>query len=80
MGDQLADLLGRDTVVERTLEVALELLGAVERNEGRAGDQAAVALRQLRPLPDIAVDNLLGEVDELGDGGANLVAGGEASE
>src|SRR5262245_61321995 len=74
--DQRADLLGSNSVVERALEMALELLGAIERDEGCACDQAAIALRQSRPLPDIPVDHLLGQVDELGDNGADLVAGG----
>ena len=74
--DQLADLLGRYPVVERALDMALELLRAVEHDERRARDQAAVALGQLGPLPHIAVDDLLRQVDELGDSGAHLVAGG----
>ena len=76
MGDQFADLFRRNAVVERALEMALELLGAVERNQCRARDEAAVALGESRPLPHVAEQYFFRQVDELGYGSAHLVAGG----
>src|SRR5262245_27813033 len=76
MGDQLADLLGRNAVIEGALEMTFELLGTVQGDEGGAGYQAAVALGELRPFPHIAEENAFGELDEFGYRGAHLVAGG----
>ena len=72
MRDELADLIRSNTVVERPLEVALELLGAVESNQCRARNQAAIALGQSLPLPNVAEEHLFGEVYQLGDGRAHL--------
>src|SRR5262245_5840160 len=72
MRDELADLVRSNAVVERPLEVALELLGAVESNQCCARDYAAIALRQSRALPNVTEEHLFGEVYELGDGRAHL--------
>jgi hypothetical protein len=42
--DQLPDLIGCNSVVERTLKMTFELLGSVESNQRRARDEAAIAL------------------------------------
>jgi hypothetical protein len=75
MGDELDDLVLGDAVLEGALEMAAQLLAAIERDQRRDGDQAAVALLEVGPLPDIAEQHLLGQVDQLGRDGANLVAG-----
>src|SRR5262245_26334574 len=72
MRNELADLVRSNAVVERPLEMALELLGAVESNQCCARDEAAIALGQSLPLPDVTEENLLGEVYELGDCRAHL--------
>src|SRR4029453_1409289 len=74
--DDLADLLARDAVPERPLDVALELVAAIHCREGGHGDEAAVALGQLRPLPHVAEEHALRELDELGDDGAYFLASG----
>ena len=54
-GEQhLLDLRPRDAVVERALQMELELVGHVERREHRDHDEAPVPARELRPRPDVA--------------------------
>src|SRR5262245_3574269 len=76
MRDELADLLLGDAVAERAFDVSLELIAPVHGGERGHRDEAAVALGEARALPHVAVDHLLAQVDELGDGTANLVACG----
>src|SRR5438067_9696832 len=93
MGDELDDLLALHAVVERAPQMPAELVGLRERHERRHGDEAAVALRQPGPLPDIAEHDLVGELAQLrkniphsSDGGrrwracshANLLRGNDA--
>ncbi len=66
MGDHLDDFLLLDAVVQRTSEMADLLLGAIERDQGGAGDQAAVALAKAGALPDVAEQRVVGELDQLG--------------
>src|SRR5207237_8468736 len=54
MGDDLADLLLGDAVVEGTIEMADQLPLAAERDQGGDDDQAAVALLEAGALPDLA--------------------------
>src|SRR5262245_13082298 len=75
VGDDLADLLLGDAVGERPLDVALELVAAIQCREGGHGDEAAVALRELRALPHVPEEDLLAEVDELRDDGTDFFAG-----
>src|SRR5215470_16882527 len=72
--DHLADLIAGDAVAERTLEVAGELLATSQREQRRDGDEAAVALAEAGPLPDVAVKDFLAQLDELRRNGADLVA------
>ena len=44
-----------------------QLFRTIERDQGRDRDQAAVALGELGPLPDVAEDNLVCKIDELGN-------------
>src|SRR4051812_13331190 len=60
MRDDLAQLGLRHTVVDRAFEMAGELLLAAERDQCGDDDQAAVALRQARPFPDITEQHRLG--------------------
>src|SRR5438309_6017602 len=64
VGDELDELFLRHAVLDRSGEVEVHLLCLAGRDERRAGDQAAVALRELRPLPDVAEQHLLGDLDE----------------
>jgi hypothetical protein len=64
--DHLDQLLLRDAVLDRLKEVEVHLLGLAGRDERRARDQAAVAFRELRPLPYVAEEDVVGEIDQLG--------------
>src|SRR4029450_11400037 len=75
MGDEFEQLLLLDAVVDGALEVADLLLGAIERHQGGAGDQAAVTLGEAGPLPDVAEQHVVGQVDQLGRECAQSVAG-----
>src|SRR6516162_3457823 len=76
MRDDFTDLILGDAIVERALQMADQLLFAAKRDQGRAGDQAAVPLGQLRALPNIPEQDLFAEVDQLWNDVADLVAGG----
>src|SRR6516225_3871415 len=76
MGDNFAELILAEPIVERPLQMANELFLAAERDQGRAGNQAAVALRKAWTLPDFAEQHPFAEVDQPGNDIANLLAGG----
>src|SRR5215471_19470625 len=65
VGDGLDELLLGDAVFDRLREVELHLLGLAGRDESGAGDEASVPLRELRPLPDVAEQDAVGDLDEL---------------
>src|SRR5262245_40639852 len=67
MRDDLADLLLRDAVVERAVQMANQLPLAAERDQRRDDDEAAVALLQTRPLPHLAEQPLLAVIDQVGN-------------
>jgi hypothetical protein len=52
----------RHAVLDGAWEMEVHLLGLAGRNQRRAGDQAAVALRELRPLPDVPEQHVVGEL------------------
>ena len=54
------------------LQMTLELLRAIESNETCTGDEAAVALEQFGPLPDVAEENLAGRSISLGTAARTL--------
>src|SRR6185295_5794671 len=56
-----ADLLARDTIRERTLDVDLELMRSVERADHREVDEAAVATLETGSAPDATPAILRGE-------------------
>src|SRR5262249_36054892 len=72
--DELADLVLGDAIGEGAVEMALELLRPVHRGQRGDGDQAAVALREAGPLPHVAEQDLLRQIDELRDDSANGLA------
>ena len=59
------------------MEVKGELLGAVEGDQCGYGDEAAVALGEAGALPDVGVEDFVGEFGELGGDVADQVLGGE---
>src|SRR5262252_1635787 len=75
MGDHFAELVLAETVIQRPLQVACELPFTAERDEGRAGNQAAVALGESRTLPDFAEQHPLAEIDQPRHDIADLLAG-----
>src|SRR5215469_3884768 len=75
MGDHLAELVLGEAVVESALQMPDELFFAAERDECRAGDQAAVALGESRALPDFAEQYSLAEIDQSRHDVADLLAG-----
>src|SRR6516162_4751025 len=76
MGDDLAELVLAQAVVERPPQMTHELAFAAERNQGRAGDQAAVALGETGPLPDLAEQHPRAELDQARNDVADLLASG----
>src|ERR1044072_6995576 len=79
MRDQLVDLLARIPVAERAPDVAVDLVGTVERGERGDGDEAAVALGEPRALPHVAEHDLVGELAQLRKDVADLPDGGRRS-
>src|SRR5215831_10522724 len=75
MGDDFAEFVPGEAVVERSLQMADQLLFAAEGDQCRTGDQAAVTLRQTRPFPDFAEQHPFAEVDQPRDDIADLLAG-----
>jgi hypothetical protein len=50
------------------------LLGPIRRDEGGKRDQASIALRQTRPLPEVAVHDVVGVLHQRGNERLNAVA------
>src|SRR5689334_13482007 len=76
MRDQLDDLVALHAVVERAPEVAADLVRAREHHQRRDSDQAAIALGEPGPLPDVAEHDLVGELAELREHIADFADGG----
>src|SRR5215468_7103330 len=74
MRDELTDLFLGDAVTERALDVSLELIATVHGGERGDRDETAIALGEARTLPHVSVEHFFAQVDELGDGAANLVS------
>jgi hypothetical protein len=55
--------------------MTLELLRSIGGDKRRHHNQASVALAEPRALPDVAVYDLLGKLNHLGNDGANTLAG-----
>src|SRR5439155_7981048 len=62
--DELDDLLLGHAVLDGAREMEAHLLGLAGGDERRAGDEAPVALRELRPLPDVSEQHLVGDLAE----------------
>jgi hypothetical protein len=54
MGDQFAQFVFGDAVVERALEMAAKLIGPLQCHQRGTGDEATVALGESRTFPDVA--------------------------
>src|SRR6266567_8403467 len=65
MRDRLDELFSRDAIFDREWKVKLHLFGLPQRDQRRARNQAAVALRELLALPHVAEEDVVGEIDEL---------------
>ena len=74
MSDDFGDLGFGNAVAKRAFDVHSKLLWTIQRYQGRDRDETAVALGKLGPLPHVAEDDLVREINELGDRGANLLA------
>src|SRR4030095_2021285 len=74
---ELADLFLGHAIGEGARGMALELVGPVQRHQGRHGDQAPVALGQAGTLPDIGIDESFRELDEPRDHGPGFIATGK---
>src|SRR4030088_3679810 len=71
---KLEQLLFLHAVVDGAGEMAGLLLGAVHGHKGCTGDQAAVALGEAGPLPDVTEQHVVGEIDQLGRERAQRIA------
>src|SRR5882672_5207271 len=52
-----------------------QLKGHLERGEGGDGDETAIALGQSGALPDVGIEHLLAQLDELGNNAPHFVSG-----
>src|SRR5215469_12953465 len=73
MGDDLAEFVLGQAVIERPVQMPNKLSFAAERDQGCAGDQAAVTLGKAGPLPDLAKEDPFTEVDQPGNDIADLI-------
>src|SRR4030095_3654657 len=76
VGDYLAYFVTRDAVGQRALQVPRQLVGPVHRGERRDCNQAAIALGESGPLPDVAEEYFLAQIDQLWRNGSHYVTGG----
>src|SRR5262245_4821073 len=74
VGDDLADLLARHPVGQGALDMALQLIAPGHRRARGHGDEAAVAPGKAGPLPHVAVEHLLAQLDELRHHRAHFVS------
>src|SRR5262249_33222919 len=75
MRNDLADLVLCNAVGQGAGEMAFELPLATQRDQRRDDDKAAVTLRKSGPLPDFAVDDLVGHLRQLWHRAADRFAG-----
>ena len=64
MGDRFGELVVGEPVVQGPAQVPGQLGVAAQGDQGGDGDQAAVAGRQLRPLPYVGEQHVVGEIGE----------------
>src|SRR5579863_1331547 len=65
MRDEFAELVLGNAVAQRAFEMTPQLIGPLQRDERRAGYQAAVALGELGTFPDVAEKHLFSEINQL---------------
>ena len=63
--DRLDELDLGHAVLPRQCEMGAKLVGTVQRDQGADGDEAAIALGETRPLPDVAEQHVVGEFRHL---------------
>src|SRR5882672_4425876 len=74
VGDDLADLVFGHDVGQRALDMALQLVTAVHGGQRGHRDETPVALGQAGTLPDVSVEDLLAQIDELGNYSADFLS------
>src|SRR5215469_12374823 len=68
VSDHFDQLFPSDAVLHCSWEVKVHLFRLAHRDECCAGDEAPIALRKLRPFPDVAEQHVLGQINQLGRG------------
>ena len=76
MNDHLGQLGFRLSVLLSPAQVAYKLLGVSVGDQSSDGDQASVTLRQVRTFPDVAKQNIIREIRQLGCEAANQLLRG----
>ena len=66
MGDGLDEFGLRDAVLLGPVQVKRELLSVTAGYEGCNGDEAPVTFRQFRTLPDVAEQDVVRQLHQLG--------------
>jgi hypothetical protein len=79
VGNGLDELLLADAVVPGVLQVEGKLLGVAAGGQRGERDQAAVTRRQLRALPRLTEQDVIGEVHEPGGEAAEHLPGADGS-
>lgn len=62
MSDKLNQFILGHAIVDGTGEMTTLLFGAIERHQCGTRDETAVALGETRPFPDVAKQDVFGEV------------------
>jgi len=61
VGDRFDDLIARQAALDAATQLVIQSVVISHRSKGGDGDEAAIARRQLRPPPHIAVQHIVGE-------------------
>ena len=80
MGDNFRDLGLGDAVAERAFDMHSKLLRTIQGDQRRYGYEAAVALGELGPLPDVAEDDFIRELDRAWEPSSGLFRGANSGE
>ncbi len=62
---QFDDFVLRDAIFKGTTQMERQLLGSVESNKGRYGNEAAVPFGKSGSFPNVSEENIVGEFSEL---------------
>jgi hypothetical protein len=66
MCNQFDEFIPGDAIILRPLKMGVELLGAMECNQGCDRNETPVSLGQAGTLPNVTKEKLFGEFSELG--------------